>query len=355
MDPRRILTTAAFMMTACGCAPSQDGSATSRPAEFGFQQAVTTTLQQEGKAAYARHCVGCHGEQGDGNGPAAGFFDPLPRNFQKAKFKFSSTRSGQLPRDADLRRTIKAGLKGSAMPPFDLLPDRTVDALIAYIKTFSPRWRDRSSAKSIPVVEDPYRPEPDKSEAIARGEAIYHGFATCWTCHPTYVSEVRINEHRATVGSPLIEVFRDNLRESAVKPNSEGVIMYPPDFRRDFVRSGAGVEHLYRSIAAGITGTAMPTWVDSMHIPARSEGAPPLIEPADLWALAYYVQSVIAERPAKLKEDQVVLRERPKKIYLDGAPPPVPPQPEEAEDVELEEGDFEDEFSEEDLEDAFED
>jgi len=247
---------------------------------------------------------------------------PSPRNFQNALFKFSSTRAGRLPTDDDLRRSIVEGLRGSAMPPWRFLPDRTITALIAYIKTFSPSWEERGSGTPVPIVNDPYRERADKSEAIARGEAIYHGFATCWTCHPTYVPTDRINEHLVTFDNPTRDAFRDDLFRSEVKPNKEGELIYPPDFRRDLVRSGTAVDDLYRSIAAGITGTAMPTWVDSMDF-KRSDGSV-LTSQTDLWALAYFVQHVISERPVKLAGGDVDVRERPVPIHLGGARPPAP-------------------------------
>jgi len=309
-------------LAAGGCRPSADEAIdTSRPAEFGFQKSIKRTLEEEGQVAYLRYCQGCHGEAGDGNGEAARFFRPRPRNFQAANFKFSSTRSGQLPTDADLRRTIRTGLKGSAMPPFDLLPERTVNALIAYIKTFSPKWTERGPGTPIPVVEDPYRSHPDKSEAIRRGEALYHGYATCWNCHPSYVSMDRLNEHLVAFGGTAREAFRSGLDESVAKPNAEGELIDPPDFRRDFVRAGASLEDLYRAIGAGITGTAMPTWVDSMELPPDAPGHPPLVQPADLWAIAYYVQDLIAHRPPKLAEGGFKLRERPHPILAVGEKP----------------------------------
>jgi hypothetical protein len=312
-------------LVVAGCGGDHDDSTdTSRPgAAFGFQKSVEETLLAEGQAAYDTYCVGCHGAAGDGNGEAAGFLHPRPRNFQEANFKFSSTRSGRLPTDEDLKRTIRNGLKGSAMPAWDRLPDRTLEALVAHIKTFSPKWRERQPATAIPLVEDPYRSEPDKSEAVARGELVYHGYATCWTCHPAYVSDAKINEYLQAVESPARLGFRPDLRHSVGKVNTEGEMIHPPDFLRDFVRAGTSVDDLYRSVAAGITGTAMPTWVDSMEY-ASTEGHGPLVETADLWAIAYYVQSLIARRPAKLAAGSFDIRERMQKIYLNGeVPPPV--------------------------------
>lgn len=309
-----------------GCDPARHTDVdTSKPAEFGFQTSLQTSLEDEGAIAYRVYCIGCHGEKGDGNTLAARFLNPRPRNFQVANFRFSSTRAGQLPTDDDLRRSIREGLKGSAMPPFDLVPPRTVDALVAYIKTFSSKWKERGPSPAIPIVDDPYRNAPDKSAAIARGKAVYHGFAKCWSCHPAYVPEAEISGHLVSFENPAQSTFRPGLFESEGKPNAEGEVIYPPDFRRDFVRAGAEVDDLYRSIAAGITGTAMPTWVDSIDVPSSADPGKLLATRADLWAMAYYVQHLIRERPVKLRQDQVVVRTRPRPIDLKSDTLPVAP------------------------------
>ncbi len=311
----------AFVLAGSGCADSKSTGDvdTSRASEFGFQTSVRTSLVEEGKRVYLTYCIGCHGEKGDGNGEAARFLSPRPRDFVRANFKFSSTRAGLLPADVDLKRTITDGLKGSSMPGWDLLPARSVDALIAYIKSLSPRWEEQDSASPIPLVNDPYRAIADKTEAIERGKTIYHGFATCWTCHPSYVPEEEINSHLAKMENPTRDVFRDKLFESEGKPNKEGEMIFPPDFHRDFLRSGVQVDDLYRSIAAGITGTAMPTWVDSMTYKSEKTGEL-LVEPADVWAISYYVHSLMQSRPAKIAEADVSVRERPHRIYQVGEP-----------------------------------
>ncbi len=314
----------------------------SRPSEFGFQTSVRTSLVEEGKSAYAIYCVGCHGASGDGNGKAARFLHPRPRNFQKANFKFSSTRAGRLPTDEDLRRTIVKGLKGSAMPGWDMIPTRTVTALIAYIKTFSPKWESRSAASVVPFVTDPYRSKSDKREAIARGEQLYHGYAICWSCHPSYVSTERINEHMVSMESMAREGFRPGLQHSEGKTNSEGEVIFPPDFTRDFVRSGARVEDIYRSIAAGITGTAMPTWIDSIELPSERNPGQPLVQRSDVWAIAYYVQSLILQRPAKLMPGAFEVRQRTQRILAEGEVPVWPPVMPAGEEMESDEDFVED-------------
>ncbi len=316
-----IMMCAAGMLLA-GCGEPDPNEEQSRPADFGFQKSPHDAMVADGKAAYERYCIGCHGAEGDGNGAAAKFLHPRPRNFQLANFKFSSTRSGLMPTDDDLRRSIRYGLRGSAMPDWPLLPDRTIDSLIAYIKTLSPKWEERGVSSPIPRTDDPYRGTEDKSAAIARGEAVYHGYSTCWTCHPSYVPAAKINEHLVAFNSPPRPGFRENVHRAEGKPNTEGEMIYPPDFRRDFVKAGTSVDDLYRSIAAGITGTAMPTWVDSMHY-ADDQGNT-LVTTQDIWAMAYYVQSLIAQRPALLASGSYEVRPHPRPIYFDGPPPPPP-------------------------------
>lgn len=323
-----------------GCGTSEDDGEYARPRDTGQARTHGVTLVEQGKLAYATYCIGCHGEKGDGNGESAKFYSPRPRNFTLGEFKFSSTRSGELPTDDDLRRTIRNGLRGSAMPPFDRIQETTIDALIAYLKTFSPKWSENAPAKSIPFVNDPYFGDEDLSAAISRGELIYHGYATCWTCHPSYVSGEKINEYRRAINAQAYDAFREHMDDSVGKENTQGELIYPPDFRRDFVRSGMNVKDIYRSVAAGITGTAMPTWVDSMELPNPTAGEAPLVEPADLWAVAYYVQHLIKQRPVKLQSGEFVLRGRKREIYLHGEPPKSTAAPTKEEDTQTEPADF---------------
>ena len=43
---------------------------------------------------YTRHCTPCHGERGRGDGPAARFLDPPPRDFDRGAFRLVSTTNG---------------------------------------------------------------------------------------------------------------------------------------------------------------------------------------------------------------------------------------------------------------------
>lgn len=290
----------------------------SRKSDFGYQTSVQTTLVFQGRNLYQQYCIGCHGERGDGLGDAARYLNPKPRDFVAANFKFSSTRSGQLPTDMDLFRTITNGLRGSSMPPWNLLPERDRWALVAYIKTLSPKWKDRGDATRIPEYPDPYRENPDKSAAIARGQKVYHGFFRCWSCHPAYVDEAKISEYIKSTGGVPADHYRPNLGHADVKATSEGETIFAPDFLRDYVRAGWSIPDLYRSIAAGITGTAMPTWIDIMTDPPKDDDGNPIVTSGDLWAMAYYVQYLIKQRTNLLPYDKTVARALREIQFADG-------------------------------------
>ena len=92
-----------------------------------------------GQAVYQTHCVQCHGVTGDGNGPSAKFMYPLPRDYRKGIFKFTSTPYGYHPLRDDLLRTVRQGIRGTSMPGFTLLPEKDLQSVIDYVIMLSRR------------------------------------------------------------------------------------------------------------------------------------------------------------------------------------------------------------------------
>ena len=95
-----------------------------------------------GQKLYANHCASCHAVDGSGEGPAARHMSPGPRDFRTGVFMHTSSKGEALPTDAELRRVIKKGVLDRGMPAWGALRDEDINAVMAYIKTFSPRWRD---------------------------------------------------------------------------------------------------------------------------------------------------------------------------------------------------------------------
>jgi mono/diheme cytochrome c family protein len=101
------------------------------------------TLNQ-GREGFMLYCYACHGEKGDGKGPASHYLRPPPRDFRSYTFKFTGTPEG-LPHDQDLERIVKGGLEGTAMLPWDV-PPTVLKNILHYIKTFSPLVATREPA-----------------------------------------------------------------------------------------------------------------------------------------------------------------------------------------------------------------
>ncbi len=89
-----------------------------------------------GMELYQDHCSVCHGETGAGDGPAAQFLYPAPRDFTIGLFKYkTSDFEIQQPMDADLFHTIKFGLPRTAMPAWQsVLNDDEVRKLVGIVK-----------------------------------------------------------------------------------------------------------------------------------------------------------------------------------------------------------------------------
>ena len=101
---------------------------------------VDATTLAEGSKLYRVHCLHCHGVPGDGRGPTARWVNPHPRDFRVGLFKFQSidrtTKDGnaELPASrADLLRTLRQGIEGTAMPSFNLLQDKELQDIISYV------------------------------------------------------------------------------------------------------------------------------------------------------------------------------------------------------------------------------
>lgn len=236
---------------------------------------------ERGRRAYLTYCVACHGADGDGKGVSARGLSPPARDFTRGEFKFAAVPAGRLPNDADLARTIRDGLHGTSMLPGKDIGAGTIDDLVQYVKVFSPRWVERRPGEAIVPGPDRWA-DARGADAVARGRKLYHALAQCASCHPAYASPEEVRAASLEMlgrETPL----RADARFPVAKESVWGTLVWPPDFRRDALRTGDTLPDLYRAIAAGVGGTAMPTWKDA-------------IPDDDLWALAHYVRSLREER-----------------------------------------------------------
>jgi cytochrome c oxidase cbb3-type subunit I/II len=209
-----------------------------------------------GRQVYQSRCVGCHGPKGDGNGAAATFLSPKPRDFTSGVFKFRSTPSGSLPTDGDLYRTITRGVRWTAMPTWHELSDKERMAVAGYVKTFSTRFKDEAPEPPLLIGEPPKA----TAELVARGKELYVK-AKCFQCHGP--------------GGKGDGPSSDEMKDLA------GFPIRPADFTRGQFKGGSSVRDIFRTMSLGLDGTPMPSFADSMSEPER-------------WAISYYVLSLSA-------------------------------------------------------------
>lgn len=221
-----------------------------------------------GKAVYARRCLGCHGEQGDGNGPAAAFMQTdRPRDFTLGVFKFRLTPSGSMPDDGDLLRTITRGVRGTAMPSWHELPLKDRLAVIQYIKYVLAADRSDAASPYFYFVEEPAKaplfvgePPAPSAALVERGRSAWQA-AKCWECHGD----------GGKGDGEKAEGLEDDF----------GFPIPPANLTTGQFKSGADVKDIFRTISTGLSGTPMPSFADTVAEDER-------------WALAYYVLSLSA-------------------------------------------------------------
>jgi len=229
----------AFSLWLAGWSP---GAATNAPP---FQPKLPDDLLwPQGRYIYQRNCLVCHGSYGDGRGEMGRELKPRPRDFGRGIFKYRSTPAGALPTDADLERTIRGGLTGTAMPIFSHLSDREIRSVIEYLKSFSSRWRNPTNY--APALALPALPAWFKNEALAKSHAekardLFN--AACAACH-------------GPDGSGRGATAK-NLEDSWGQPAT------PTDLRQPSLRSGRTLETVYRVLLTGIDGTPMPSFAEA--------------------------------------------------------------------------------------------
>ena len=220
-----------------------------------------------GKEVYERRCLGCHGANGDGNGPAATFlYNQRPRNFNNAVFKFRLTKE-PVPTDGDLLRTISRGVRGTAMPPWYDLPINDRLAVIQYIKYVLAVDRSDSTKPYAFFTEEPPgpplyigKPPPPTQQLLDRGKEVWEQ-AKCWECH-------------GKTGKG------DGEKAAGLKDDEEFTVV-PADLTSGQFKSGPAVEDIFRTITTGLSGTPMPSYRDSFP-------------DEDRWALSYYILALSA-------------------------------------------------------------
>ena len=242
-----IIVVTALFSAMSGRLGAQPSSASAR--------ALATDSSGNGRRIYQTRCAECHGDSGRGDGSAAIFLMPRPRDFEAAKYKIRTTETGSLPTDDDLIRSVRQGLYGSAMPAWDsLLTTAEIQDVVEYVKALSPRFKSET-----PVVVDLGAQVPSSPDSVARGSQVYEKLQ-CRKCHGS--------DGRGT-GAVTTEFQDDWQQPIAAADLTEPWTM----------RGGATARDISLRFRTGMSGTPMPSFKDSAS-------------DAEMWDLANYVVSL---------------------------------------------------------------
>jgi mono/diheme cytochrome c family protein len=275
-----------------------------------------------GAAVYNRRCAGCHGITGDGNGEAAPYLVPKPRDYRSGVFKFTSTPYGAKPHRSDLIRVIRKGAKGTSMPAFPWLPDEEVQAVVDYVKVLS--YRGELEQAVAQIAELDYDPEEaidmlDFIDSVTRihdyWEQAAYQVVLPLTAQPKYTDETILAGRKAflTKGCSKchgddgtgqtdwlssefiaeLEAIPEEKREK-INYDAWGNVAPAADITARMLHGGRRPIDVYRRISTGINGTPMPAFAQALAQ-----------EPETMWHLVHYVKSIIEGREVEGMDDIV--------------------------------------------------
>ena len=239
--------------------------------------------ESRGEQLYGRWCAECHGPEGRGDGSAAAFMFPRPRDFTGAVYQIRTTASGAIPTDADILHVIDEGMPGTAMPGWrDVLSEQDRTALVQHVKTFSRFFAQDEAPPALEIGSPPAVSE----EALAEGREFYDRIE-CWKCHG--------------------QQGRGDGTSAPTQEDENGFPIRPADLSENWTFNGGGsVEAIYTRLRTGMDGTPMPSFSDLIESEFMTD--------EQLWRVAQYVRSLAPEEPPRVRE---VIRA----YRLDGALP----------------------------------
>jgi DMSO reductase family type II enzyme heme b subunit len=244
--------------------------------------------EDRGEEIYTHRCAGCHGEEGDGLGPAAERLNPPPRDFTLGLYKIKTTGFEDIvPNDEDLLRMIRDGMPGTAMPGWgDVLSEQDMWDVIAYLKIFAELEEEEPSDQI-----DYGTQVASSEESLKKGRELF--IDRCSECH----------------GDDGKGVATKKLKDD------NGERTWPRNLTKPWAfRASNDPKDIFTRITVGIPGTQMPSFVNPKSKKKLT------IE--ERWHVANYANSLAKTSEVVRPENTVIKADK-----VDGEVPDAPDDP----------------------------
>ncbi len=254
-------------------------------------------LLEQGRLVYTQQCAGCHGVTGAGDGPAAEFLDPPPRDYRKGTFKFTSTPRGRKPRQEDLVQLVRRGAKGTSMPGFPWMTPEDLKAVIAYVKSLSCRGQLElaliQEAEDNLIETDSFDPEyvvESANDIAMRWDEAEAQVVLPKTPMVPYNDETIELGARAFVKESCYKchgIDGRGSRQFNVGKDDWGRIAFAANLRSGMLHGGRRPVDIYRRVYSGINGTPMPSFGELFEAQGKLD---------TIWHLTHFVTSIVEGR-----------------------------------------------------------
>jgi mono/diheme cytochrome c family protein len=246
-------------------------------------------MMGHGSIHYRRHCLHCHGLDGDGRGPTGPWLNPHPRDYRQGLFKFISTDSkvklNRKPRREDLLRTLREGIDGTSMPSFGLQTEQELNQIISYVIHLSLRGQVEFEVFKTLLESKDAQGNIDLSNLVDPGDGTIPGYVQARTAElvkawaasdkvnvpPPYTyTETELadsirrgydlfsNKNNKLTSGVCIGCHIDFGRQVPYKYDAWGTLVRPANLTAGTYRGGRRPIDLYWRIRGGIPPSQMP-------------------------------------------------------------------------------------------------
>jgi mono/diheme cytochrome c family protein len=212
-----------------------------------------------GKSLYENNCLQCHGNKGEGDGPAARYLYPRPRNFTEGMFRIVTSTNGK-PTDKDLFLVITRGMSGSAMIPFGHLGENDRWALVGYVRhlwraSVAERLRKSSAESGEDIADAEVASAIDKVVAPGSNLEIAEAFPAS---SPESIAKGRVHYLKTCAPCHGDKGKGDGATE---QKNLDGMPTRPRDLTLGYFKGTREPAQIFARIQLGMPGSPMPATV----------------------------------------------------------------------------------------------